>query len=73
MTEATPNMSLSERLLRLAHVGKVPPPGDVIWAPDCYPLDTVAAAVEAVLTQPDATSRDIHQATYLLTTFCRLR
>jgi hypothetical protein len=67
------NMSLSERLMHLAHAGEVAHPCDVIWTPDRFPLDVVASAVEAVLTMPDAISRDVHQATYLLTTFRLLR
>lgn len=42
---------------------------DVIWAPDLYELDVVAEAVLIVLESPDATSGDVYQAAYLLSTF----
>lgn len=42
-----------------------------IWTPDMHELSEVAEAVETVLTAPSGAyhSLDVHQATYLLTTF----
>ena len=41
----------------------------VIWLPDDHPLEDVAEAALVVLSNRFSDSRDVHQASYLITTF----
>ena len=42
---------------------------EVIWAPDCHPIDDVAEAAMTVLEEPSAGGLDVYQAGYLVTTY----
>jgi hypothetical protein len=43
----------------------------IIWTPDLHPLEDVAEAALVVLETSGAESKDVYQASYLVTTFRR--